>query len=449
VTASAPGLIIAAPSSGAGKTTITLGLARALHRSGVRIATAKAGPDYIDPGFHAAATARPCLNLDVWAMRQETLRSLAAQLATGTELILCEGVMGLFDGVDGQGGGSTAALAALTGWPVVLVVDARGLAASAAAIVQGFATPPPSLARTGLRIGGVIFNRVGGESHVRLLRETMRRALPDLPVLGCVARDAAIGAPERHLGLVPAGEHPSLEAFLGRAAQAVSSVDLVALRQLARPAALSPTGVTAPVALVPPLGQRTAVARDTAFAFTYPAVLEAWRRAGTELSFFSPLADESPGDACDAVYLPGGYPELHAGRLAAAARFLQGLRRAAERQAAIYGECGGYMTLGAGLIDAGGVRHAMAGLLPVETSFARRRLHLGYRRATLAGDGPLGVTGTAYRGHEFHYATILDEGAGLPLFHLADASGRELAPGGRRSGSVAGSFLHLIDRADA
>lgn len=444
MTATAPGLIIAAPSSGAGKTTITLGLARALHRAGVRVATAKAGPDYIDPGFHAAATARPCLNLDSWAMRPETLSAFVAQLSAGSELILCEGVMGLFDGVDAQGGGSTAALAALTGWPVVLVVDARGLAASAAAIVQGFAAPPATLARTGLRVGGVIFNRVGGDGHVRLLHETMRQARPDLPVLGCVSRDAAIGTPERHLGLIPASERPGLEAFLDRAAQAVTAIDLAALRGLARPAMIESSSPARPL---PPLGQRIAIARDAAFAFTYPAVLEGWCEAGAELSFFSPLGDEAPASDCDAVYLPGGYPELHAGRLAGSASFLRGLRHAAERQATLYGECGGYMTLGKGLVDAEGTRHAMSGLLPVETSFAERRLHLGYRQATLAGDSPLGPAGTAYRGHEFHYATVVEEGAGSPLFHLRDALGHQLAPGGRRSGSVAGAFIHLIDQA--
>lgn len=444
--AGTPGLIVAAPSSGSGKTTVTLGLARALHRSGVRLATAKAGPDYIDPGFHAAATGRACLNLDPWAMRSGTLAALTARLAGDAELILCEGVMGLFDGVDSQGNGSTAALAALIGWPVVLVVDARGLAASAAAVVQGFVQPPASLAREGLRVAGVIFNRVGGENHVRLLRDTLARARPDIPVLGCIARNAALQTPERHLGLVPAGERSDLDTFLERAADAVAAVDLAALRQLARPAQLTPARATPPV---PPLGQRIAVARDAAFVFTYPALLGGWRAAGAELSFFSPLADEAPGDGSDAVYLPGGYPELHAGRLTVAARFLQGLAKAASRGAAIYGECGGYMTLGEGLVDADGQRHAMAGLLPVETSFAQRRLHLGYRQATLAGDGPLGVTGTAYRGHEFHYATVLKEGAGLPLFHLADASGHPLAPGGRRSGSVSGSFIHLIDKANA
>jgi len=443
VTAATPGLIIAAPSSGSGKTTVTLGLARALYRAGVRVATAKTGPDYIDPGFHAAATARPCVNLDPWAMRRETLEALVAGLSTDAELVLCEGVMGLFDGIDAQGDGSTAALAALTGWPVVLVVDARGLAASAAALVQGFAAPPESLARAGLNIGGVIFNRVGGESHVRLLHETMRHARPDLPVLGCIARNAAIGTPERHLGLVPAGERPALDAFLDRAAQAASAVDLEALRRLARPA-LAPSAA-APCPL-PPLGQRMAIARDEAFAFTYTSVLEGWRLAGATLSFFSPLADEAPDGHSDAIYLPGGYPELHAGRLAKAARFLQGLRHAVERQAAIYGECGGYMALGRGLVDADGTRHAMAGLLPLETSFAQRRLHLGYRQATLAEDSPLGRAGTTYRGHEFHYATIVEEGPGPSLFRLTNAAGHQLAPAGRRSGRVAGSFIHLIDR---
>jgi cobyrinic acid a,c-diamide synthase len=198
---------------------------------------------------------------------------------------------------------------------------------------------------------------------------------------------------------------------------------------------------------LPPLGQRIAVARDAAFVFAYPAVLDDWRRGGASLSFFSPLADETPDAGADAVYLPGGYPELHAGRLAGGRNFLTGLRAAADRGAAIYGECGGYMVLGEGLVDAAGTRHAMAGLLPLETSFATRRRHLGYRRARLLASGPLGAAGSEFRGHEFHYATILGEGDGAALFAASDADGAPLGAVGRARGKVQGSFLHLVDRA--
>ncbi len=196
---------------------------------------------------------------------------------------------------------------------------------------------------------------------------------------------------------------------------------------------------------IPPLGRRIAVARDDAFAFVYPHVLNGWRRAGAEITFFSPLDDEPPSLDCDAVYLPGGYPELHAGRLAAATRFISGLRDTAKRGVAIYGECGGYMTLGQGLIDAEGARHAMASLLPLETSFAKRKLHLGYRAVALAANGPLGARGTHFKGHEFHYATIMREDGGAALFEARDATGTSLGLIGRRTGAVSGSFVHLID----
>ena len=434
----APGLIIAAPSSGSGKTTLTLGLLRHLARRGRRVGAAKAGPDYIDPAFHAAAGGGGCVNLDSWAMRRDTLAGLIAGLAG--ELVVCEGVMGLFDGADVENGtdGSTAELAALTGWPVVLVVDARGQGASAAALVQGFARHRPEV-----RVAGVIFNRIGGEPHRRILARACAAACPEIKLLGFLPRDEALALPSRHLGLVQACERPDLEAFLDRAAAAVAAhVDVEALLSLAGPTVVD----AAPARPVGPLGQRIAVARDPAFAFAYGAILDGWARAGAEIIPFSPLADEPPDPGADAVYLPGGYPELHAGRLAAASRFLDGLRGAAIRGAAIFGECGGYMVLGKHLVDADGAVHAMAGLLDLETSFAARRLHLGYRQARLLGPSPLGEGG-GFRGHEFHYATILAE-RGAALFDTADAAGRPLGPAGLRDGKVAGSFVHVIDRTE-
>jgi cobyrinic acid a,c-diamide synthase len=196
------------------------------------------------------------------------------------------------------------------------------------------------------------------------------------------------------------------------------------------------------------LGRHIAVARDDAFVFAYPAVLDGWRRLGAVLSFFAPLADQAPDPAADAVYLPGGYPELHAGRLAACERFLAGLRQAAGRGAVVYGECGGYMVLGETLTDADGRTHPMAGLLPLATSFAERRLHLGYRAVRLLAQGPLGCAGAPFRGHEFHYATILCEGDAEALFAVADSCGADFGAAGLRRGSVMGSFIHLIDRAD-
>ena len=433
------GLILGAPASGSGKTTLTLALLRHLRKSGRRIASAKAGPDYIDSAFHAAASATPCFNLDAWAMRRETIAALVAGLERQAELVLCEGAMGLFDGAGNAGLGSTGDLAALTGWPVVLVVDVSGQSGSAAALLRGFLSH-----RSDVPVKGVIFNRVGGPRHAAMLENSVRTALPDLPILGHVPRHPELALPERHLGLVQAAEHPDLDGFLDRAAERVAaSIDLERLVGLARPSSLAALPAAPPL---PVLGRRIAVARDTAFAFIYPAMLGGWTSAGASLSFFSPLADEAPSAEADAVFLPGGYPELHARTIAGSRRFLAGLASAAERDVPIYGECGGYMVLGRGLVDAAGARHVMAGLLPLETSFAERRRQLGYREVRLAEAGPLGAAGACFRGHEFHYATVVEEGEGGPLFAAADADGAPLGGAGRRRGSVMGSFLHLVDR---
>lgn len=437
----APGLIVAAPASGSGKTVFTLGLIRHWARSGLRVASAKVGPDYIDPAFHTAASGQHCLNLDPWAMRAETLSAAAARLEEAGDIVICEGVMGLFDGATVDRG-STADIAAASGWPVLLVVDVRAQAASAAAVVRGFATHRP-----GLEIAAVVFNRVAGDRHAALLREACEKTLPLIPVLGCIPRVEGLALQERHLGLVQAIELPDLPVFLQRAANVVAEhVDTERLRTLMKPGRMKAGAATNTAAIpVRPLGQRIACAADAAFAFRYPLVIDGWRAAGAEIEVFSPLANEAPPDDADAVYLPGGYPELHAGIIASNARFLGGLRQAATRGAVVFGECGGYMVMGDGLIDAEGHRHAMAGLLPLETTFAERRLHLGYRRATLCGDGPLGLAGASFGGHEFHFARTVREGPGVPLFACADAAGRALGTTGLAAGRTIGSFIHLID----
>lgn len=437
--ASAPGLVIAAPGSGSGKTVITLALLRAFARSGLAVASAKAGPDYIDPAFHAAASGRESVNLDAHAMRGSLVDDLARDHAEGADLLIVEGVMGLFDGA-ADGSGSTADLAARLGLPVVLVVDAARQSHSIAALVRGFRDH-----REDVRIAGVILNRVGSERHSGMLSNAL--AGIGMPVLGTVPRDPALGLPERHLGLVQAGEQEDLAGFLDAAATRVADAcDMAALRALAkglttpsRTPAGNGIGTTARLA---PLGQHIAVARDVAFAFAYPHLLEGWRRAGAELSFFSPLANEGPSATADAVYLPGGYPELHAGRLAAADEFRTGMHAAAARSALIHGECGGYMTLGEELVDGEGTSHGMLGLLPLATSFAKRRRHLGYRHLVGLAGPPFAGRFTA---HEWHYASILREGPAERLFRARDATGADLGELGLRSGPVMGSFCHLID----
>ena len=372
-------------------------------------------------------------------MRPTLLDALVRQLSDAGDLVICEGAMGLFDGVGGTETGSTAELAARFGWPVVLVLEATRQGASIAALLEGFVHH-----RDDVQVAGVILNRVGSDRHGAILAAGMRAGIPDVALLGSVRREPALALPHRHLGLVQASEHGDLERFLDHAASAVrDACDLAALVALARPARLGPTNGR--VVPLPPLGQRIAIAHDVAFGFAYASVLEGWRAAGAQLTFFSPLADEAPADDADAVYLPGGYPELCAGRLAASQRFLEGLRTSAARGAAIYGECGGFMVLGQGLIDADDRRHRMACLLPVVTSFAKPALHLGYREMRLAATTPLGPAGAAFRGHEFHYASLV-ESEGPSLFQASDGEGAPLGAAGTIRGSVMGSFMHLIDR---
>ena len=430
------GLMIAAPQSGSGKTTVTLGLLRALRRRGVALAPGKAGPDYIDPAFHAAASGATCLNYDPWAMRGDLLLANASLQSQGGRMLIIEAMMGLFDGA-ADGSGSAADLAGLLGLPVILVIDCSSMSHSVAALAQGFADFHPDVL-----MPGVILNRVASPRHEGMLRQALEKARVD--VIGALPNEAGLVTPQRHLGLVQAGENAALETLIDAAADLMESrIDIDRLLQLARRAASPPA--PANIQRLPPPGQKIAVARDIAFAFAYEHMLLGWQRRGAEISFFSPLADEPPADGCDAVILPGGYPELHAGAIAGAAGFRVGMDAAIAREIPVYGECGGYMVLGDGLIDADGARHEMLGALPLVTSFAEPQRHLGYRRLTPMPEFFWSMDLSA---HEFHYAATVSEGEADRLFLARDALGADLGACGLRRGNVAGSFMHVIDRID-
>jgi cobyrinic acid a,c-diamide synthase len=428
--------MIAAPRSGSGKTTIALGLLRAFRRRGLAVVGLKSGPDYIDPAFHAAASGVEGVNLDSWAMAPDLLAALAGRASAGRALALCEASMGLFDGVPSPRGrsGSSADVAAALGMPVLLVVDVSGQAQSAAAVVKGCAAYDNRL-----KVAGVIVNRVGSERHRRLAVDAIEAL--GLPVIGALPRSEAIALPERHLGLVQAGETEALDARLDAIADFVEAhVDCSRAMAIAGDLgfAREPAGA---VALKPP-GQRIALAHDEAFSFIYPHLADGWRAAGAEIVAFSPLADEPPPADCDMCWLPGGYPELHAGRLAANARFRAGLSSFAENHP-VHGECGGYMVLGSALTDAEGARHEMTGLLGLQASFAQRRMNLGYRVAELAAPIPGYEAGARLRGHEFHYSTVISQ-PDAPLASVRDATGSAVAETGSRRGRVTGTFFHLI-----
>ena len=436
-----PGLIIAAPASGTGKTTVMLGLLAALRARGLRVQPFKNGPDYIDPAFHQAASGRASVNLDTWAMGPGMIAGLVSA-AEGADLILAEGSMGLFDGVavkGASGNGAAADLAALMGWPVVLVVDVSGQAQTAAAVAQGLAR-----FRDGVQVAGVILNRVASPRHEALIRHGMEEA--GLRVLGALPKKAAIAMPERHLGLVQAEELPGLTEMIAAAGALMQEgVDLDALIACA-----ASRSVAAPAPRITPPGQRIALARDRAFSFVYPHLLQGWHRAGAEILPFSPLADEAPDATADVCWLPGGYPELHGGVLAEADRFRAGLRAFAETKP-VHGECGGYMAMGVALVDKDGNRHRMAGLLGLVTSFEKRKMHLGYRLARLGTGIPGHGAGGRLAGHEFHYSTILDQ-PDAPLADVTDANGAAVAETGSTrlqagGGLSTGTFFHLISEA--
>lgn len=433
------GLMISAPASGTGKTTLMLGLLNALTKRGVTVQPFKSGPDYIDPGFHKAAAGRASFNLDSWAMGPGMLGQMVDQ-AKGADLALAEGSMGLFDGVAHPGetaNGASADIAARMGWPVVLMLDVSGQAQSAAASALGF-----KMMRPDVPLAGVVLNKVASPRHEMLLRLGMDQV--GVPVLGALPRRGAVELPERHLGLVQAEEQPKLMALLDAAGDFIAeNMDLDVLIAAAGDTQRPEGHGTLP----PPPGQRIALARDAAFSFVYPHLLEGWCKQGAEVTIFSPLADEAPDDSADICWLPGGYPELHAGKLAAAETFRTGLQRFAETRP-VHGECGGYMAMGEGLVDKEGIRHRMAGLLGLETSYEKRKMHLGYRLAELQSPMPGLTAGARLRGHEFHYSTILTQ-PDAPLARVLDANGDEVPETGSRRGHATGTFFHLIGGAGA
>jgi cobyrinic acid a,c-diamide synthase len=386
--------LIAAPASGSGKTLVSLALTATARRRGRTIQTFKVGPDYLDPQLLSAASGRPCRNLDPLLCGEGWVRSSFQRHGSATDLALVEGVMGLFDGRGPSPEGSSAAVAALLGLPVILVVEASRQAGSLAALVRGFRDHQPDLA-----IAGVILNGVGSERHHALLAEALAGIA--MPLLGALPRHDSLALPSRHLGLLPAHELGDLQQRLGAWADlAERHLDLARLWPLltappaapavAIPAAASPASSPVPVA----------IASDAAFHFRYPEAVELLEAEGLTVQPWSPLADEPLPPGCRALILPGGYPELHAAQLAASGRSLNALRAAAAAGLPIYAECGGLLLLGRSLADGEGIERPMAGLLPF--SAHRGPLSLGYRDALARADGLVLRRGERLCGHEFH-----------------------------------------------
>jgi len=429
------GLMLAAPHSGAGKTLITMIILRGLQQRGIKLAPFKAGPDYIDPRLHQLACGCVSLNLDPWAMRTGLIEHLAGSAACEGNMLIVEAMMGLFDGAL-DGSATPADLARSLKLPIILIVDCTKISHSVAALVSGFHHFADNVS-----LGGLILNKVGSPKHEKMLRQALSKL--DIPILGVIARNEKLVMKARHLGLTLPDDPSQFTDFMEEASHLVEpQIKWSQLEKLANSAPF----IFPPIPQLPciaPLGKNIAIARDSAFCFTYPHILSQWQQAGSQLSFFSPLHDESPPFHADSIYLPGGYPELYAEKLATNKNFQNGMRQAAMAGKRVYGECGGFMVLGEGLEDRQGTMHTMLGLLPLTTSFKMPHLQLGYRKLQNLGDFPLPEQ---MRGHEFHYSHIIKQGEATPLFQMYDALGENLGTSGLVRDCVAGSFIHLIDQ---
>lgn len=435
-------LIIAAPHSGSGKTTVCAGLIAALRRRGLKITPFKAGPDYIDPTYHALAAGEPCHNLDAWMLTSAQVQASFARRSQHCDIALIEGVMGLFDGHSGTDDtGSAAHLARLLGAPVLLVLDVKAMARSAAAIVKGFAEFDPNV-----KIAGVLLNRVGSPTHARMVQEAIE-CETGVPVVGHLFREAAFILPERHLGLIPTAEPGRWQQWVELVGNAIEqNVDLDRVLALAEAAPLTAppdqADFFAPVAYAQPAV--IAVAYDAAFNFHYADNLDLLRAAGAELALFSPLHDRELPRGTQALYLCGGFPELYAAELAANTALRTQLHQAHQAGLPIYGECGGLMYLTEAITDIHGVTHPMVGLLPGRTRM-EQRVTLGYRRLVAQHDTWLWHKGEQMRGHEFHYSTWQDRPATFPYLYEFQPDTYRLTGQleGVWQGNLLASYTHL------
>ena len=433
-----PSIIIAGTHSGVGKTSIAVGLMVALRRRGLNVVGFKVGPDYIDPGYHRAATGRNSSPLDSWMLDDNWVKQSYAQNTVEADFAIIEGVMGLHDGADADSdAGSTARIAKLLSIPVVLVIDGHALARSAGAMVLGYAKFDPDI-----KIAGAIANRVSSEKHASYLRPGIEN-VAGVPFLGFIPQDASFALPERHLGLVGAAESPETRLTIDRLADVVEKqLDLDRLCDIAAAGVVGSAMVGGIVPGKPvrrgPARVRIAVAQDDAFCFYYPDNLLLLEAAGGELVPFSPVSDVSIPDRIDGIYLGGGYPELHVEALSKNSEMRRAVGQFAGEGRPLYAECGGFMYLCEQLVTVDGDTFDMAGVIPGRCIMEKRLQSIGYRAAVTVRSGPLGPAGTTLRGHEFHYSRY--EGPEVRDDSAFVVNGAEV---GYAHANVVASYLHF------
>ncbi len=441
----ANGFLIAAPHSGSGKTTISLGIMAAMRKRGLKVAPFKCGPDFIDPGYHRMATGCPSINLDGWMCPTSFVSDTFQLRASQSDIAIIEGVMGLFDGLGASPmDGSSAQIAAITGTPVVLVVNVRGMAASAAALVKGFAHFDPQV-----KLAGVIFNNVGSANHEQLLKQVMAESLPEVTVFGCMPRDESLKIPSRHLGLVTAEDNPLPQEFMDHLVELCEQhLDIDGLMGLGGGGSC-PDGICRQHhhLPVPPPSRgrlRIAVASDAAFCFVYEDNLRLLQEAGLEIVKFSPMNDMALPDSICGIYLPGGYPELYADKLAANKEMLKAIFNAVENDIPVYAECGGFIYLTQGMegtLDE--PESDFVGVFPVRARMLPKRKALGYRQVEFLTGTVIAAAGESARGHEFHYSEIAEMPEQIERAYMITRQGKQLGLEGYRHRNCLASYVHL------
>lgn len=433
-------IVIAGTQSGAGKTSVSLALMEALSRAGRRVQAFKVGPDYIDPSYHAIATGQPSHNLDSWMLSKETIQWLFQKHSQSADISVIEGVMGLFDGLGAvDEAASTAQMAKILKAPVVLVMDAGGMSRSAAAMVKGYRDFDPEL-----NMKGVILNRVGSDRHFNLLKEAIEH-YTDVAVLGCIMKDAKAQIPERHLGLVTAGENKGMKVCLDALATGLR-IDLDLLVKIAAEAPALPQSIAnAPAWTASRHKVRIGIARDEAFSFYYQANLDLLSEMNAEIVPFSPLKDKALPDDCAALYFGGGFPEIYARELDENHLMKSQIRSCIADGMPVYAECGGLMYLSESIETLGGNSFAMAGAVPGKIKMTERLQNFGYKEGLMAVNTTLGTKGEKIRGHEFHYSQrILDQEISQNIpYELQDRKSGKKQLEGYSKGSLLASYLHL------
>lgn len=428
-----PRIVVAATQSGGGKTTLVTGLLAALRAKGLTVQSFKVGPDYIDLGYHRMASGRAGHNLDTWLVPESRLTEIFARECAGADVAVIEGVMGLYDG-GRKGISSTASIAKALNAPVLLVIDAKSVGASAAATALGFRVYDEDV-----RLAGVLINRLGSETHEEMIRTAM--AGIDMPVFGALRRNAALALPERHLGLTPVEENEAAETVRAIGVQVEARLDIARILELARSA--PPLDYVSGTHRDVKTSCRIGIARDDAFSFYYAASLAELEGCGAQLVPFSPLHDEGIPDV-DGLIIGGGFPEMFAAQLAANGSMRASIRTAAERGMPIYAECGGYMYLMSHLVDFAGTSHQMAGVFPGTARMTEKLQMVGYVDAVQAMGTVFGAAGLPLHGHEFHFSVEeADAGETARPFIFTKMRNGAQYPAGRIVQRTLGSYLHL------